>query len=181
MRRILVALAVAAAVPVAATVSASAKQNPPTNQHRTTLQRELQAAKAATARFHSIRQALRAGYVLPPGPLSAACVASPAGGMGVHLENPALMADPALDIRRPEILNYEIKPNGRLRLVALEYFEAASQTATAPVLFGQTFDGPMPGHHPGMPVHYDVHVWLWKTNPSGMFAQFNPNVHCPTA
>ena len=180
MRRIVIALAVAAAISVAATVSASAKK-PPSSPHRTALQRELQAAKAATARFHSVRQAVKAGYVLPPGPLSAACVSSPAGGMGVHLENPAMMADPALDIRRPEILVYEIKPNGRLRLVALEYFEAASQTTTAPVLYGQTFQGPMPGHHPGMPEHYDLHVWLWKGNPSGMFAQFNPNVHCPTS
>jgi hypothetical protein len=178
MRRTLIALAVAAAVIGAGTVSAGAKPKP--DRHRTTLQRELQAAKAATARFHSIRQALKAGYVLPPAPLSAACVASPAGGMGVHLENPALMADPTLDVRRPEILVYEIKPNHRLRLVALEYFEAASQTPTAPVLFGQTFDGPMAGHHPGMPEHYDLHVWVWKPNPSGMFAMFNPNVHCPT-
>ena len=180
MRRILIALAVAAAFVIAATVPATAKQKPPANGHRTTLERELQAAKAATARFHSVRQALRAGYVIPPGPLSAACVASPAGGMGVHLENPSLMADPALDIRRPEILVYEIKPNGRLRLVALEYFEAAAQTPVAPSLFGQTFQGPMAGHHPGMPDHYDLHVWVWKANPSGMFAQYNPNVHCPS-
>jgi hypothetical protein len=175
-----IALAVAAAFIIAATVPATAKQKPPASGHRTTLQRELQAGKAATARFHSIRQALRAGYVMPPGPLSAACVASPAGGMGVHLENPALMADPAFDITRPEMLVYEIKPNGRLRLVALEYFEAAAQATGTPSLFGQAFQGPMAGHHPGMPEHYDLHVWVWKANPSGMFAQFDPNVHCPS-
>ena len=179
MRRSLIALAVAAAAIGTGTMSAGAKPKP-SSPHRTTLQRELQTAKAATARFHSIKQALRAGYVLPPAPLTAACVASPAGGMGVHLENPALMADPRLDIRRPEMLVYAIKPNGRLRLVALEYFEAAAQTGTAPALFGQTFEGPMAGHHPGMPEHYDLHVWIWKSNPSGMFAQFNPNVHCST-
>jgi hypothetical protein len=179
MRRILIALAVAACIPIAVTVSASAKQKP-SSPHRTSLQRELQAAKAATARFHSLRQALKAGYVLPPAPLKDHCVSSPAGGMGVHLENPALMADAALDIRRPEILNYAIKPNGRLRLVALEYFVASSLAPTAPVLFGHTFDGPMPGHHPGMPEHYDLHAWVWKANPSGMFAMFNPNLHCPS-
>ena len=26
--------------------------------------------------------------------------------------------------------------------------------------------------------HYDLHVWLYRDNPSGMFAQFNPNVSC---
>jgi hypothetical protein len=29
-----------------------------------------------------------------------------------------------------------------------------------------------------MPEHYDLHVWLWKHNPEGMFAQFNPRVSC---
>jgi hypothetical protein len=26
--------------------------------------------------------------------------------------------------------------------------------------------------------HYDLHVWLYRDNPNGMFAQFNPNVSC---
>ena len=30
----------------------------------------------------------------------------------------------------------------------------------------------------GMPVHYDLHVWLWKHNPSGVFAPFNPDASC---
>ncbi|MEH0423926.1 hypothetical protein [Streptomyces sp. B21-083] len=49
-----------------------------------------------------------------------------------------------------------------------------------PSLFGVPFDGPMLGHEPGMPIHYDLHVWLWKKNPSGMFARWNPTVTCPT-
>jgi hypothetical protein len=36
----------------------------------------------------------------------------------------------------------------------------------------------MDGHGPGMPVHYDLHVWLFKKNPRGMFAEFNPRVAC---
>jgi hypothetical protein len=47
-----------------------------------------------------------------------------------------------------------------------------------PSLFGQEFDGPMEGHGPGQPIHYDLHVWLWKKNPAGMFAPFNPKVAC---
>jgi hypothetical protein len=27
--------------------------------------------------------------------------------------------------------------------------------------------------------HYDLHVWLWKHNPAGLFAPTNPNVKCP--
>jgi hypothetical protein len=29
-----------------------------------------------------------------------------------------------------------------------------------------------------MPIHYDLHVWLWKHNPSGLFAPFNPEASC---
>ncbi|MCA1639594.1 MAG: hypothetical protein LC768_14895 [Acidobacteria bacterium] len=48
-----------------------------------------------------------------------------------------------------------------------------------PSLFGRSFNGPMPGHGPGEPVHYDLHVWAWRNNPNGMFAQFNPKLSCP--
>jgi hypothetical protein len=47
-----------------------------------------------------------------------------------------------------------------------------------PAVLGQTFDGPMEGHAPGMPWHYDVHVWVAEANPSGVFAQFNPAISC---
>jgi hypothetical protein len=29
--------------------------------------------------------------------------------------------------------------------------------------------------------HYDLHVWLWKSNPAGMFSPTNPDVKCPTS
>jgi hypothetical protein len=29
-----------------------------------------------------------------------------------------------------------------------------------------------------MPVHYDLHVWLYADNPSGLFAPFNPSLSC---
>ena len=139
---------------------------------------ELQRAKAATARYHSVEQAERDGYVL-----NSPCVASPAGTMGFHYENFALMADDALDPELPEILVYAPKQNGNLELVAIEYWKADADGNPAtdtdrPTLFGVPFNGPMPGHHPAMPVHYDLHVWLWDDNPSGLFAQFNPSVSC---
>jgi hypothetical protein len=33
------------------------------------------------------------------------------------------------------------------------------------------------GH--GFTPHYDLHVWIWRENPSGTFAQWNPKVECP--
>jgi hypothetical protein len=141
------------------------------------LPRELKEVKAATAKYHSVEQALAAGYVAPP---PDACAASPAGGMGYHFENPALMTDSVLDPLRPEILMYERKgKKGKLKLVGVEYYMEADRTAAAPSLFGQTFEGPMPPHHPFMEEHYDLHVWLFKKNPSGFFAMWNPDVTCP--
>jgi hypothetical protein len=139
--------------------------------------KRLAAVRRATARFRDVSEARRAGYVPPPN-----CVAEAAGGMGFHYTHPALAADRKLRIRTPEVLLYE-KRNGRLHLTGVEYFRAdADQRLDTnddlPRLFGRDFDGPMEGHEPGMPVHYDLHAWVWKKNPSGTFAQFNPRVRC---
>jgi hypothetical protein len=79
------------------------------------------------------------------------------------------------------VLLYE-QVGDKLRLTAAEWFVPLSPAVTArPQLFGQPFDGPMAGHHPLMPEmlhHYDLHVWLWKKNPSGMFSPTNPTVKC---
>jgi hypothetical protein len=142
---------------------------------------EWQSAKAATARYHSVAQAMADGYTGVGEP----CVASPDGAaMGIHFINPALMADTTLDPLRPEILLYVPKANGKLSLVGVEYWVAdadgdLSTSDDRQSVLGQPLDGPMPGHNPTMPVHYDLHVWLWKSNPSGVFAPFNPNLSCP--
>ena len=55
------------------------------------------------------------------------------------------------------------------------------KTKKRPTLFGQAFMGPMEGHEPLIPkeyVHYDLHAWIFKDNPLGMFAPTNPNVTC---
>ena len=143
---------------------------------------ELQAVKAANARYHSFAQAEAAGYTVAGEP----CVAAPGlGAMGIHAVNPALIADPAIDPMQPEILLYLPKANGELKLIGVEYFKVdADQNlgtdGDRPSLFGQPFDGPMPGHNPTMPIHYDLHVWLWADNPAGVFAMFNPSLTCPS-
>lgn len=105
----------------------------------------------------------------------------PAGGMGVHFFNVSLIG-PTLDPTRPQVLVYE--PVGdKLKLVAAEWFvPLATGITERPSLFGHPFDGPMEGHHPLMPSmmhHYDLHVWLWKKNPAGMFSPTNPDLKCP--
>ena len=71
-----------------------------------------------------------------------------------------------------------------MKLVAVEYFsvDADQDLATAgdrPSVLGHPFDGPMPGHTPTMPIHYDLHVWVAENNPAGVFAQWNPAISCP--
>jgi hypothetical protein len=138
-----------------------------------------QDVRRATARYHSFQAAEADGYTVAGEP----CVESPAGVMGIHAINPALMADAAIDPLQPEIVLYVPKANGKLRAIGLEYWKAdadgdLSTDEDRPSLFGQPFDGPMPGHNPGMPVHYDLHVWLFDKNPSGFFAPFNPELSC---
>ena len=155
----------------------------------------LQQVHEAVARFNSFDQAERAGYLLPPGE---PCVASPAGTMGFHVINPARLADLDVDPLQPEILLYTPNENGKLKFVGIEYWAIAlakneSGPPTpwfspdppplgffnpAPTLFGQTFDGPMAGHNAEMPWHYDLHVWVADSNPSGLFAPFNPALSC---
>jgi len=130
--------------------------------------------RAAVARYHSVAQAERAGYSVEGAP----CVESPLGTMGFHAVNQALIADPAIDPLRPEILLYAPGRNGQLKLVGIEYFQVYAEGSVAPLVLGRSLDGPMPGHNPVMPVHYDLHVWLAEGNPSGLFAPFNPALSC---
>jgi hypothetical protein len=140
---------------------------------------DLERIRGALARYNSTAQAEQDGYV-PSSP----CEELPgAGAMGIHYVNPALMA-PGIDPLRPEILLYLPDADGKLKLIGVEYFQAdadqdISTNADRPSVFGQPFDGPMDGHAPGMPIHYDLHVWLFEANPAGVFAAWNPAISCP--
>jgi hypothetical protein len=175
MRKPLIALACAvAAVPAAAALATPHDPaDHPASAGAAHPDRQVEAARRATRRFRDVANAERAGY--EP---AVDCVE----GMGYHYAHPDLAGDRELDVRRPEILVYE-RRGGRMRLVALEYFRAdADQRLDTdddrPSLFGRGFDGPMEGHEPGMPIHYDLHAWLYKRNPDGRFEPYNPRVTC---
>ena len=147
--------------------------------------RGLAAAAIATARFHSLRQATAAGYAQPPAPAPLhECISSfdGTGAMGFHFINGPLL-DTTIDPRNPEVLVYEPDRHGRLHLVALEYviFQApwiAEHGSQMPTLFGQMFMATGDNNRYDIPAFFSLHVWLWKHNPSGLFAPFNPNVSC---
>jgi hypothetical protein len=115
-----------------------------------------------------------------------ACVNSPEeGAMGIHYANGALIGDGALDGTKPELLIYE-QHNGRLRLVGVEFLVLAAQwndpatghAAGAPVLQGQLFNYVGAPNRYGLDAFYELHVWAWRDNPKGPFADFNPAVSC---
>jgi hypothetical protein len=159
---------------------------------------ELAAVRRATAQFHDISTAYAAGYTTQFEP----CVENPGiGVMGVHARNESRMGDQRLDPLLPELLLYLPKPTGGYRLTGVEYFQIVllrnpdtnevapwispdpwppnfEVVTPTPQLFGKTFDGPMPGHIPTMPWHWDLHVWIWAHNPNGMFAEWNPSLQC---
>lgn len=143
--------------------------------------KELAQVRQATAKYHDVNAALADGFVPTPH-----CIAEPGlGGMGIHYINPPRLMDSEVNILEPEILLY-IETEDGLKLLGVEYFygigapdtQVPNPAPPAPVIFGRPLDGPMEQHESGQPPHYDLHVWLWKANPSGIFAPFNPNVSC---
>ena len=130
----------------------------------------LKDVHAAVARFHSTKQAEKAGYVTDP-----FCVEAPRlGGMGHHWVNQGLV-DPIFDALNPETMLYAPDKNGKMKLVAVEYI-VINTGQPAPTFGGQAFDV---GGAPIPPAHWTLHVWLGEPNPSGLFAPFNPNIDCP--
>ncbi|HEX6024789.1 MAG TPA: hypothetical protein VFZ00_22550 [Solirubrobacter sp.] len=173
--------ALAAAVCAALVVPAAAAAHPPSKDRpERPTPGELRKVFGATKKFRDVKVAERAGYEK-----ASECEKDPKyGAMGFHYANADLLADGKLDIERPEILVYQPTRSGKLRLGAVEYFQVdADQNLHTfedrPSLFDLPFDGPMLGHNPQMPIHYDLHVWLYRHNPAGMFAAWNPNVRCP--
>jgi hypothetical protein len=148
---------------------------------------ELEAVRSALDKYRDPVVAVHDGYFSSVG-----CIDFPKGGtegtmeykpgaMGIHFLNMQAVS-PTLDPARPQVLIYE--PIGdELRLVAAEWFVPLQVAGQArPSIFGRELDGPMEGHKPLMPQglhHYDLHVWLWKENPAGVFAPTNINVKCP--
>jgi len=133
--------------------------------------------RVATRDFHDVGVAIGAGYAS-----AGSCVSGPqAGAMGIHYPNGALVSDGVLDPRLPEILIYEQR-GGRLRLLGVEFLVIAEQwhaaNAAPPVLMGQHFHYVGSPNRYGLPPFYELHVWAWRDNPSGTFADWNPQVSC---
>lgn len=137
--------------------------------------------REATNQFKDVDAALAAGYLRTD-----TCTALPGvGGMGYHFLNPVLASDSRIDPTQPEILLYKVDGEGGFKLAGVEWFQAdadqdMSTDPDRPTMFGHPFEGPMPGHEADMPIHFDLHAWVYTKNPSGELSAWNPNITCPT-
>jgi hypothetical protein len=166
---------------------------------------DLAAVRTATERFRDVKVALAEGYIADPMNVcdTANMMGRPKelGAMGIHYFRPDLLGITAppnprvdgngthTDFLRPAILIYEPQTDGSLMLVAVENLVFAKAWHGAgndrpPSFHGIEYDTmkddpatAIDEAHMFEP-HYDRHVWLYRDNPSGMFAQFNPDVNC---
>jgi len=146
---------------------------------------EIDALRKAMEKYQDYKVAVRdlylstVGCVHYAGEKTAHHMDYPKGAMGIHFVNVTIQGPP--DPMKPNVLIYE--PVGKeLKLVAVEWLVPLTpDLKQRPSLFGQSFMGPMEGHEPLIPkdyVHYDLHAWLFKNNPLGMFAPTNPDASC---
>ncbi|HEU5208229.1 MAG TPA: hypothetical protein VFU06_02355 [Longimicrobiales bacterium] len=165
----------------------------------------LAQVRAATMKYQDVDVAIADGYMRDPFDVceTADMMGRPAsdGAMGIHFAHPGRLGITAppnprvdgssthTDFLQPGVLIYEPQADGSLELVAVEnlvFLEAwkAAGNTEPPAFMGQPYnlmvDDPateLDEAHRFAP-HYDLHVWLYRENPRGTFAQFNPDVSC---
>lgn len=167
VRRVVGAIAVMGAAVAAAGPAPAGAERAPSDDAG------LRAVRALTQQYRTEADALADGFVPTD-----ACVPA----MGHHYVNPARM-DTTLEPSRPEALLYAPTPDGGRRLVGAEWIvvdrdQGLETVDDLPPVFGHELEGPMPGHEPDMPVHYDLHAYAWADNPDGGFATSNPTIAC---
>lgn len=159
----------------------------------------LQQVVSQLSNYRSVSYAIAQGYR----PAST-CESHPTlGTMGYHYVRPDLLGltHPSTwvngkvngtgtytRVEPPAILLYVPDGNGGLKLAAIEMLVFAAAWDAGhnhpPMYRGREYnymvDDPTTARdeaHGFMP-HYDLHIWLFEHNPSGMYAQFNPALSC---
>lgn len=136
------------------------------------VRRDIETLRNATMNFQDVGKAQAVGY---PTALPKCIDDSTMGGMGRHYFDRARY-DGTLDVARPEMLIYAPDATGKPdKLVAVEYvvpFTVLPSTSKPPRLFGQELR-----RHEEFKYWY-LHVWAWKHNKAGLFADWDPSIKC---
>lgn len=165
----------------------------------------LEELRHATERYRDVEAALADGYVRDPAGM---CVMAETegwprqlGGMGVHYFRPDRLGITATapvvdgtgvhtDFREPGVLVYMPDARGEMELVAIENIVFAEAWHAAghrgrPTFLGREYyhmvenpETPVLEAH-GFAPHYELHLWIHRENPAGVFAQFHPELACP--
>ncbi|WP_439576466.1 hypothetical protein [Elioraea sp.] len=140
---------------------------------------ELDRSRSAAEKYVDVQAALDDGYR----PMFGCVTHGGHGAMGVHYIHAGRLNDGRLVLDEPEALMYEPQPDGSLHLVAIEYivWEKDWPSRIPPSFLGQRMRRKTSvGHHEVEPF-YEIHVWHWRDNPSGLFSDWNPAVTCDHA
>lgn len=136
-------------------------------------QRTLAMLKRVTARYHDLDAAIADGFIL----LHECEVRPGEGAVGILYVHLGRYTDGILDPAYPDGLLYAPTAHGKPQLAGVELaLPAAMWTATEPPTFL------------GVPLQpeeefgaFGLHVWVWRHNPEGMFAQAHPRIECEPA
>jgi hypothetical protein len=158
----------------------------------------LDQVRAATSKYRDVQAALADGYVRDPldvceTPYHLGRTDEP-GVMGIHYLNRELLGidedhtrldvtGTHTDFSRPAALVYEPQADGSLELVAVENLVSADAWEAAghrgpPSFNGQPYTFMADDPSMTLGAHYDLHLWLFRDNPDGVFAQYNTNATC---
>lgn len=166
---------------------------------------DLADIRRATEKYRDIKVALAEGFIRDPANMceTADMMGLPRekGAMGIHYFRPDMLGITAppnprvsgsgthTDFLKPAILLYEPQADGSLELIGVENLVFAKAWKDAghdapPSFHGVAYDTMM--DNPATPIdeahnfepHHDRHVWLYRENPNGVFAPFNPRVTC---
>lgn len=147
----------------------------------------LDRLRYATAPYFDLDEAVEHGFGEFTDQEGIACIESEdEGAMGIHYVHGNRVGDARVRLLRPEALIYEPQQDGDMELVAVEYvvFRSAwreEHPTGRPKLFGQRFSLVKAGNRYGIPAFFELHVWAWRDNPAGRFADNNPDVSCEFA
>ena len=162
---------------------------PSTDQELMIMSAQIAAARAATARYRDVEVAKADGYYQ---------ITQFIAGLGLHMDNLKISND-TFDPARPQILLYEPAADGHLVLVGVAYtFAHVNDVPPAGFAGGEDVwhfhtnlcflpGGSVTVAPDAAPCKAQggffqketpwlLHAWIWKSNPDGIFAEYNPRV-----
>lgn len=135
------------------------------------VRRDVETLRAATTKYHELAAAEASGY---PTAMPKCIADSTMGGMGYHLIDRKSIDD-KLEIEHPEMLIYAMDGEAKPELVAVEYimpYRVHAASEKPPRLFGQEFK------RYDQYNYWGLHVWAFRRNAAGLFADWNPAIRC---